>query len=235
MSNAEHGTRIQDGCNHCLCHFGETVCTRYRCDNVTGNVLLSCPLQPNPVCSSSGKRYLNTCVSQWQGTAEPLESCPYEGGGGGIFAPECYTVVQLVYSQKQIDRLSRSTNKSTIFSASLVEQSLRYLLAYSHCHVSVFHSVEGELLAVIHSSHPMHCASCSAEAEKLVMLFDQRSPQVTLNVQLDVILLAEVLQFVQLRHTFDGDGLGTWSGSSAVGAPVYAIPLLAALGLFRFI
>ena len=97
----------------------------------------------------------------------------------------------------QIDRLSRSTNKSTIFSASMVEQSLRYLLAYSHCHVSVFHSVEGELLAVVHSQN--HCASCSAEAEKLVMLFDNRSPQVTLNVQLDVILLAEIVQFVQLH------------------------------------
>lgn len=130
----------------------------------------------------------------------------------------------------QIDRLSRSTNKSTIFSASLVEQSLRYLLAYSHCHVSVFHSVDGELLAVIHSSHPMHCASCSAEAEKLVMLFDQRSPQVTLNVQLDVILIAEILQFVQLRDGSDrGDGLASSSG--AIHPPAYAIPLLLGLSL----
>ena len=118
----------------------------------------------------------------------------------------------------QIDRLSRSTNKSTI-----------YLLAYSHCHVSVFHSVDGELLAVIHSQN--HCASCSAEAEKLVMLFDNRSPQVTLNVQLDVILLAEIVQFVQLHPSN--------SHSSAGGVPtahvqsIFTIPL--ALSLLRFI
>nr|CAH0110900.1 unnamed protein product [Daphnia galeata] len=230
----EHGTRLQNDCNQCVCHYGELICTRYRCDNSSGTsaVIWSCPLQPNPVCTSSGKRFLNTCVAQWHGTAvEPLEHCPQEGPDG-FFAPECYTVIQLVYSQKQIDRLSRSTNKSTIFSASLVEQSLRYLLAYSHCHVSVFHSVDGELLAVIHSQ--MHCASCSAEAEKLVMLFDTRSPQVTLNVQLDVILLAEVVQFVQLHPSH------THTLSSGVGGvfanhvqSIYIIPFF--LSLLRFI
>ncbi len=138
----------------------------------------------------------------------------------------------LNFSHK-IDRLSRSTNKSTIFSASLVEQSLRYLLAYSHCHVSVFHSFDGELLAVIHSQ--MHCASCSAEAEKLVMLFDTRSPQVTLNVQLDVILLAEVVQFVQLHpshtHTLSSGGRGGVFANHVQS--IYIIPFF--LSLLRFI
>lgn len=92
----EHGTRLQNGCNQCICHFGEIICTRYRCDNATGNIILSCPLQFNPVCSNSGKRFLNSCVSQWQGTSEVLEPCSNE------FSPECYTVIQLVYSQKQV-------------------------------------------------------------------------------------------------------------------------------------
>ena len=126
--------------------------------------------------------------------------------------------------------MSRSTNKSTIFSASLVEQSLRYLLAYSHCHVSVFHSVDGELLAVVHSQ--MHCASCSAEAEKIVMLFDTRSPQVTLNVQLDVILLAEVVQFVQVHpsytHTLSSSGMSAHRVQSICTIPFF-------LSLLRFI
>ena len=99
-----HGTRLQNDCNQCVCHYGELICTRYRCDNSSGTsaVIWSCPLQPNPVCTSSGKRYLNTCVAQWHGTAvEPLEHCPQEGPDG-FFAPECYTVIQLVYSQKQV-------------------------------------------------------------------------------------------------------------------------------------
>jgi hypothetical protein len=101
---SEHGTRLQNDCNQCVCHYGELICTRYRCDNSSGTsaVIWSCPLQPNPVCTSSGKRFLNTCVAQWHGTAvEPLEHCPQEGPDG-FFAPECYTVIQLVYSQKQV-------------------------------------------------------------------------------------------------------------------------------------
>lgn len=134
------------------------------------------------------------------------------------------------YYGDQIDRLSRSTNKSTVFSASLVEQSLRYLLAYSHCYVNVFHSIDGELLAVVHSSHPTNCASCSAEAEKLVLLFDQRSPQITLNVQLDVILLAEVLQFVQLHPSDVSSGT---VGRHQVQANTFTIPIL--LSMLKFI
>lgn len=102
--NSEHGTRLQNDCNQCVCHYGELICTRYRCDNSSGTsaVIWSCPLQPNPVCTGSGKRFLNTCVAQWHGTAvEPLEHCPQEGADG-FFAPECYTVIQLVYSQKQV-------------------------------------------------------------------------------------------------------------------------------------
>lgn len=115
-----------------------------------------------------------------------------------------------------------------------MEQSLRYLLAYSHCHISVFHSVDGELLAVVHSQ--MHCASCTAEAEKIVMLFDTRSPQVTLNVQLDAILLAEVVQFVQLHpsniHTLNSGGSGRVVSQNHVQS-IYAIPFF--LSLLRFI
>ena len=111
-----------------------------------------------------------------------------------------------------------------------MEQSLRYLLAYSHCHVSVFHSVDRELLAVVHSQ--MHCASCSAEAEKIVMLFDTRSPQVTLNVQLDVILLAEVVQFVQVHpsytHTLSSSGMSAHRVQSICTIPFF-------LSLLRFI
>lgn len=135
----------------------------------------------------------------------------------------------------KIDRLSRSTNKSTIFSASQVEQSLRYLMAYSHCHVSVFHSVDGELLVVVHSQ--IHCASCSAEAEKLVMLFDNRSPQVTLNVQLDVILLAEVVQFVQLHPSDRANSSSSAAEGQLLRAsgvqPVFIIPFV--LSVLRFI
>lgn len=112
-----------------------------------------------------------------------------------------------------------------------MEQSLRYLLSYSHCHISVFHSVDGELLAVVHSQ--MHCSSCTAEAEKIVMLFDTRSPQVTLNVQLDVILLAEVVQFVQLQPSFTHP----INSGSKLGAnhlqPIYSIPFF--LSFLRFI
>lgn len=90
-----------------------------------------------------------------------------------------------------------NTKNASIFSADAVEQSLRYQLAYSHCQVRIFHSVDGELLAVVHSQ--LHCTSCSAEVEKLVMLFENKSPQVTLSVPLSVVLMAEVVQFVQLH------------------------------------
>lgn len=99
---------MQNDCNRCVCHYGELVCTRYRCDNSSGTstVVWSCPLQPNPVCTASGKRYLNTCVAQWQGTViELLESCPNDSPDG-LFAPECYTVIHLVYSQKQVITLT---------------------------------------------------------------------------------------------------------------------------------
>ncbi len=78
----------------------------------------------------------------------------------------------------------------------------------------------------------MNCASCSAEAEKLVLLFDQRSPQITLNVQLDVILLAEILQFVQLHPSDVPSGTVT-PRHHQVQANTFIIPIL--LGMLRFI
>jgi len=218
----DHGTRLQMECNHCICHYGELICTKYHCGMSTGigsGATWSCPLQPLPVCSSTGKRYLNTCFSQWQSAQQQVFPCY-------TFTPQCYTVVKLVYSEKQIDRLNRSTNKSTIFTAGLVEQSLRYLLTYLHCRITVYHGIDGELLAVINSQaqSQLHCNSCKAEADKLVMLFERRSPQVTLSVQLDVILLAEVVHSVQLDPSH-----GPPTSCAAAIFPLFIIPLFTLL------
>ena len=121
-----------------------------------------------------------------------------------------------------------NTKNASIFSADAVEQSLRYQLAYSHCQVRIFHSVDGELLAVIHSQ--LHCTSCTAEVEKLVMLFENQSPQVTLNVPLSVILIAEVVQFVQLHPSDSNPRSSAAHLLAAPSPPTHTIPPLILLG-----
>ena len=60
--------------------------------------------------------------------------------------------------------------------------------------VRVFDSVDGELLVVIHSpQRPADCSGCVAEANKLAALFDNRSPQISLNAHLAAIVFAEVV------------------------------------------
>ena len=128
---------------------------------------------------------------------------------------------------QQVDWLLLNTNNASLFSVDLVEQSLRNLLTYSHCHIRVFHSVDGELLAVIHSQ--LHCTSCTAEAEKLVMFFENRSPQVTLNVPLSVILMAEISQFVQVQPSDPPHSAGVVLIQST-----FTIPLSFLISLYTF-
>ena len=106
----EHGTRFELDCNACVCHFGEAVCTKYHCDysSETSVVGWSCPLQPELVCSASGRRYLNSCYGQLrQQPNEVLQSCTRPGAVGAEveddeFEPDCYTVLKLFYSVKQV-------------------------------------------------------------------------------------------------------------------------------------
>ena len=111
----EHGTRFDNDCNTCICHYGDSVCTKYHCDYSSENgeaVIWSCPLQAELVCTASGKRYINSCFSQLANEPDVVQvSCQRgsEYGGGGSddeqFDPECYTVIKLIYSIKQVNEL----------------------------------------------------------------------------------------------------------------------------------